>query len=431
MTKLLQINLLIIKNRWPLIADALSKVNFGHLNAHLVKGREETISVNGIQLSSRHNRIREANLLISSLKPGISNVVVYGVGMGDVPYILSQLAQINKIEIAILNINLFALLLSYTDQTDWLKVEKLKLTVDHKQNILPLNYIAITPELRLVENDNSRLRDLLYYENTRVFANKITKKRHEKFLYRLVDNIEFIEKDCNFAELKILNNLKQAIVIASGPTLECSYEYLREIISLDKLSRPIIIAVDTAVIALVSEGIEPDIVVTIDALIEEKFFPQPLNITSSLIYFPLTNSDLLRSWPGERYCAFTHSDIFSELVKEYSRPLLYSNGSVIHPAIDAAVKLGSKEIQLIGVDFCYPFNKTHAFWADGDLGCSIKMDKTQWVLNLRGERALTDYNFKAYLRGVEFYIEKHPEVMFFQSHLDSAKINGAFLKDAM
>ncbi|MBB1428733.1 DUF115 domain-containing protein [Shewanella sp. SG44-2] len=431
MTKLFQSNLTIIQKRWPMIAAALTNVSFEHLNAHLVQGNEQSISVNGIQLSSRHDRIKEANLYISQLVPEVCHVVVYGLGMGDVPHILSQLPQITTFEVAILNLSLFALLISYTEQIDWLTSDKLTLTVNHKQNRLASNYLAISSDLNLVENENTKLRDLINYEYTRQFANIIITERHEQFLHRLVDNIEFIEKDLDISELKLTNSVGKAIVIASGPTLEESYNDLREILKLKKSIRPTIIAVDTAVIALVSEGIEPDIVVTIDAWITEGMFPNPLNISSSLVYFPLTNSDLLRCWPGKRCCAYTNSDIFTSLMKRFPRQLLFSNGSVIHPAIDIAVKLGAKEVQLIGADFCYPFNKTHAFWKDGELGVSLKMAKKQWLLNVRGSRALTDFNFKAYLRGVEYYIENHPEVIFSQTHLESAKIDGAIFKKAL
>ena len=47
---------------------------------------------------------------------------------------------------------------------------------------------------------------------------------------------------------------------------------------------------------------------------------------------------------------------------------LYVGGSVIHPAVDLAVKMGAARITLFGADFAFPMNKTHAGWNDGDLG---------------------------------------------------------------
>ena len=67
MTDLFTSNMSIIEQRWPLFASII-KINSGeHLDAQLVNGKTQTISVDGIQLSSRHNRVSEAKLLIDSL----------------------------------------------------------------------------------------------------------------------------------------------------------------------------------------------------------------------------------------------------------------------------------------------------------------------------------------------------------------------------
>ncbi|AVV85957.1 hypothetical protein [Shewanella putrefaciens] len=67
MTELFANNLHIITKRWPIVAAAIKSQSIDQLNAHLVIGRDQTISVNGIQLSSRHDRIAEAQLFINTL----------------------------------------------------------------------------------------------------------------------------------------------------------------------------------------------------------------------------------------------------------------------------------------------------------------------------------------------------------------------------
>ncbi|WP_229381137.1 hypothetical protein [Shewanella psychropiezotolerans] len=85
MTELFSTNLQIIQQRWPVLASALKFQSFDDLDANLVTGSNQTISVNGIQLSSRHNRMSEAQLFISQLPLDCKQVTVYGIGMGMSP----------------------------------------------------------------------------------------------------------------------------------------------------------------------------------------------------------------------------------------------------------------------------------------------------------------------------------------------------------
>ncbi|MEI8613913.1 hypothetical protein P4S54_09540 [Shewanella sp. PP-He15 brown] len=143
MTELFASNLNIIVKRWPIVAAAIKSSPFEHLNAHLVIGNNQTISVNGIQLSSRHDRIAEAKLYINTLPKDVNSVTVYGVGMGDVPTLLIEKNSINTIKVCLLNTSLFSLLITYTDQSEWLSHPKVQLLEPQKQNRLDLVYIAI------------------------------------------------------------------------------------------------------------------------------------------------------------------------------------------------------------------------------------------------------------------------------------------------
>ncbi|MEL4425277.1 hypothetical protein AAEH84_05695 [Shewanella indica] len=84
MTELFAANLQIIQSRWPLAGAILKQQAPGSLDAALVTGQNQTISVDGIQLSSRHNRLAEARLYIDTLPADSTEVSLYGVGMGDV-----------------------------------------------------------------------------------------------------------------------------------------------------------------------------------------------------------------------------------------------------------------------------------------------------------------------------------------------------------
>ncbi|WP_428618810.1 6-hydroxymethylpterin diphosphokinase MptE-like protein, partial [Shewanella sp.] len=274
MTELFNANLNIISQRWPIIASALQHASFEHLDAALVTGQNQTISVNGIQLSSRHNRMAEARLFIEQLPNDCKQVTVYGIGMGDVPSLLIDNPQLQQILICPLNIALFALLLSYTDQSEWLNDKRVVLVHQLELNRLATHYIAITPDLLLVENKNARIRDLIVFNKNKDYVNRPHSKDNPEMKKRMINNIEFIKQDPDAELLKKQYNVEEALVIGSGPSLEKHYNYLKKKSQLLPPEKPLIISVDTALMPLLEQEIVPDIVVSIDPNISKFHFPK-------------------------------------------------------------------------------------------------------------------------------------------------------------
>lgn len=390
MTDLLQQNMAIIRRRWPEVAQTMDAANPDSLDAMLVTGANHTISVNGIQLSSCYNRLAEAELMINQLPAWCSTVSVYGVGMGDVPTLLSDNKHLEHIRICPLNLNLLVLLLSYTDQSEWLSDLRVVLEPNPRQDELAQHYIAIISDLQLISDHNARLRDLLMFHNNLAFANKRHKPEDVKFQRRLADNLETIKQDPDAASLSLLFQPSKTLVIGTGPSLEQHYDYLRAQMALPLATRPLMIAVDTALKALVNENIIPDIVISLDYNISLAHLPEVLPEKVKLVYFPRSQPQVLHAWPGERFAAYSLNETYDELNSRYPKLRLFANGSVIHPAIDLAVYLKSKQIILFGCDFCYPKNKTHAFWPEGKLGPSITDSKHHWVINGHGDKVITD-----------------------------------------
>ncbi|MDP5144999.1 DUF115 domain-containing protein [Shewanella sp. ULN5] len=425
MTELFLANLDIIRLRWPALAVKLENTSIDQFDACLVNGNEQTISVNGIQLSSRHNRFAEAQLLIKQLPANCSEVTVYGVGMGDVPTVLVQNPNIKSIHICLLNVSLFALLMTYTDQREWLSDPRVALVHPLQQHRLPPHYITVTPELLLNHDDNAKLRDLLVFNNNLDFANRSHRSDDAELQQRMLDNLAIMQQDADAATLSLQYKPNQTLVIATGPTLEQHYAYLRAQRALPEPTRPLMISVDTALKALLNEQIVPDIVVSIDQNVTRDFLPDNVPDSVKLVYFPKSQQAVLQWWPGQRFTAYSHSKIYDEFHQQCPKLRLFANGSVIHPAIDLAVHLNSQSITLFGCDFSYPHNKTHAFWQDGKLGPSIAHTKRHWVMNGYGEKVATDLNFRGYLLALEHYILTKPEVTFYNASLDGAAIDGA------
>ena len=423
MTELLSANLEIINQRWPRLASALQVASVEDLDANLVTGHNQTISVNGIQLSSRHNRIAEAQLFINQLPVDATHVTVYGIGMGDVPSLLIDDKKMKKIDVCLLNLSLFKLLLSYTDQGEWLIDDRITLIELPKQDHIADAYIAVTPDLHLADNDNARLRDLLVLENNREYANKQHQIDDPKLIARFNENRQYLINDPDAATLRLTHTQDHTLVIGTGPTLEEHYDYLTAQRALPIGQRPLMIAVDTAFKALSSQGIIPDILLSIESNIRVSHLPENIPDSVTLVYFPRIPPSVIAHWPGPKFNAYSKGAIYDTLDAELPKLRLFTNGSVIHSAIDLAAYLNSSEITLFGCDFSYPNNKTHAFWKDGSLGSKAENAK-HWVINGHGERVATDLHFRAYLRNLEHYIRFKPQIKFYQSSLDGALIHG-------
>jgi len=201
-------------------------------------------------------------------------------------------------------------------------------------------------------------------------------------------------------------------VAAAGPTLADHFEALRG------FEGPLI-AVDAALKALLTAGIRPDFVVSLDSVdyTMRAFFDVEHGDLkdSKLIYFPNSFSGVVKDWQGARYSARQELGHASGL---------YTSGSVIHPSVDLAVQLGARSIQFFGADFATPRGRSHV--GGTAFSTSVALDTLKpTVLDGRGNQVQSLSNLVGYLRDLERYIKKHPEVSFWNAGLEGARILGA------
>lgn len=413
-------NLAILEKRWSSLTDFLRQ-EAAELNVTLVKGISSTLAVDDIQLSSRHDRIKEACQQMATI-PQVSEIHLYGIGLGDLPRELLKRTELQNLHIHVLNESLFWVILHLLEQHDWLADPRVKLHMASEYKDIQLPFFAIPAELFLASDGNAKIRDRLVAEIEQPYVNQRFNPRNPEILNRIEQNISLLESDPDVAILFDSYNGKDAFVLASGPSLELHYLKLLEIRK--RQDRPVFIALDTALRPLITNGIVPDFVISIDPHITPTHFPDLIPDTIKLIYFPLAQNQTLTSWHGKRYAAYSQSNIYDEIYQRFPKARLYSNGSVLHPAVDFAVCLGVKSITLFGADFSYPQNKTHSGWEDGALGEPVAAAK-HWVLNGNGERVKTLLNFRSYLCALERYIAHHPEVQFYNTSRIGAFIDGA------
>ncbi|WP_053154919.1 motility associated factor glycosyltransferase family protein [Pseudomonas sp. Pf153] len=414
-------NLQLIEQRWPALAERLVLEDASRLQADLVEGMGSTLSINGIQLTSRHDRLAEAELQASSLPSDAAVVHVYGTGLGDLQNRMLERPALERLYVHILNGSVFALVLQVLDQSPWLVDPRVELLYAGDLTEIQLPFFALPAELVLADDYNAKIRDRLISETHLVFNNREFDPGAPEIIERLRSTFNLVQRDRDVGELFGSYKGRDAFVIATGPSLEQHFEKLRNLH--DQAERPLLICVDTAYRPLINHGIRPDIVVTIDQRISMRHLPAEHSGGVTLVYLPMADPLVIEAWQGARYVGYSASPIYRQMRQQMLRHELYVGGSVIHPAVDLAVKMGASRVTLFGADFAFPHDRTHAGWNDGDLG--PKLDAARhWVLDGHGQRVKTQLNFRSYLCELERFIAGHPRVRFFNSSRDGAMIAG-------
>lgn len=420
MSEIFEANLAVLQRRWPKLAELLVLQDIEALHADLREGGESTLIIDGVQLSSRHDRAGEARLQAESVDDA-PVVYLYGAGLGELPLMLLDRPGLQRLEVRILNETVFALVIHLLDQRRWLEDSRVSLALAGDDNEISYPNFASPPELVLASDANAKMRDRLVSELMIPFVNGKFSPDNSMYRARFDDNRTLLQSDHDVAELFGSRLGCEAWVVATGPTLAGHFEKLRT--ARNRPEAPVLIAVDTALVPLLSSGVRPDFVVSVDYLTTCRTLPASESASLPLVYFPMLDNLVLAAWQGARYAAYSSSPLYEQLRHEISKGVLHVSGSVLHAAVDLAVKMGARQVVLFGADFAFVDDRAHAGWDSGVL--SPQFATSDWVLNGHGQRVKTLLNLRGYLCELERYIAANPLVTFLNSSREGAMIKGA------
>ena len=421
MTGIKSQNIQILNERWPDLWQTISNTN-SDLEIKLVQdGPQQTITVNGIHLSSCFNRQKEAALQASLIPEYASQAWVYGCGLGDLPRVLLQRKDIKNLNVVLLNKAMFLDSLVSFDHSDWLSDPRVHLHLAETQDKLNAPLCSAAACLQIAETSAVRIRDMVLLELATPYLNKRIHE-NETLKRQISENKDFVNMDARVAELFDSKAKATFYVIGAGPTLSEYFKYIN-----DRPKNVLVIAVDAALKPLLNNGVLPDYVVSIDPTRDTVF--AYLDIDSEkmaiapLVYFPIVHGDVLQYWKGSCYIACSDSPMYEEIARIIPKSRLFSAGSVLHPAVDLAVKMGAQHVELFGADFSYPNGRTHVQGALYSSNLDAKRVQI-WVRNGNGEEVASAPNLVGYLRDLEQYIANHQDVSFHNSSRKAAEILG-------
>lgn len=183
-----------------------------------------------------------------------------------------------------------------------------------------------------------------------------------KGLRQNLHNIRYLPRSKDFAKLKGLFSGNPAFVVSAGPSLDKNIHWLKK-----AKDKGVIIAVDTIFQKLLSNGIVPDFLTSIERTEEvyryfyqDKLIPSSVTLVGPLVLRP----EIFREYPGRYIIPMRDmvgeymwlADKLLNLTNEYFMQL---GVSCAHVAFSLAHHIGSNPIILVGQDLAYGEDLSH------------------------------------------------------------------------
>lgn len=249
----------------------------------------------------------------------------------------------------------------------------------------------------------------------------------------MLKNIKYLINESTINGLYgILPQNIPCVIVAAGPSLNKNIKDLKRI-----KKRACIIACDTAIKPLLSNGIIPDFFVVVDAKKPLKLIEYPGSEKISLVTGLNTPNDIMEYHKGRKFFYYEGGLLIKKMVdeglKNRKKPVpikegmsfLKTGGSVATSAYSFAECLGSRIFILVGQDLSFPDGKSHA---DGTF--AKKMEKIEGietfpvVSDINGDPVHTALDMLAYLQWYEEEFKQHSDYKIIDATEGGALIAG-------
>lgn len=383
-----------------------------HFEIYKSKSGVDSLLYNGKRVYSAYNPVKEITSEIEKLKTNTKLIINFGFGLGylplaltnhilqnqsnpltnekNLPYILCVEPSVNRLKSALTHIDIRPLL-SYPNLIFFTsKNENLFL-----ENLVYVNspYIEIfkTPTLYETERELFQIftsKIHLYQDNWEVNLNT-TNAFYSVWIKNCFANIKQIqkhqEKNCGPQICDVKNLFEKfkgavALLVAAGPSLDDNIEVIKK-----NQGRAVIICVDTALNALLKNGIKPDFLVTSDCQYLNSRHLDFQDLKEINIITELSIHHMLFSKKIKRIFLYQSFMPINRILSNFMPAIgeLATGGSVATTAWDFANKLGVELVYCVGLDLCYPDGLTHSRYSKFEQLTHQKSCKTKNIENLQ------------------------------------------------
>ncbi len=246
-------------------------------------------------------------------------------------------------------------------------------------------------------------------------------------------NIAVISGSCGVNQFFNMFSGIPAIVVAAGPSLTRSLDFIKE-----NINKAVIIAVDTSYKLLIDNGITPHFCLSVDPqLINARYYEGIEKTETILISDPTVHPSLLRFFKGRisvTGIAFDMMKWIEDICGQKGE--LTHGGSVSTNAYDFAKRLGASPVLMVGQDLSFTSGLAHAkgSYLDEQIhNRTYKFNNAQmynrrqlaslppvYLKGVRGERVLTNQKMMIF----QNWFEKRND-----TELVNATYNGVFINN--
>ena len=384
------------------------------------------LRIAGIQLASAFDPAAEARLQASLVPEDAQRATLYGCAQGELARTLLARPALRALEVVLFHPGVCRASFERCDHADWLSDPRVTLARAEDKGEIARPFAASPACLRLSDDASLALRDLVCLELATPRIRAYVASRAAEMRARVRANRTRFGADEDVARLFGTRRGATVWVAAAGPSLAEHAERFAT-----RAPDTLLVAVDGALRPLVELGARPDVVLAMDLdrrALKGMLAAEPRTLAGvTLVWDPVVHADVLADWPGERLAARMHPGHDPELGKAR----LWSSGSVLHPAVDLAVRAGASRVVLFGADFATPAGASHVRGFVWRKELVDRGDRGPFVLDGHGARVPSLPNLVGYLRDLERYIARHPSVRFVNASRAGARIAGTVYADEL
>ncbi|MGG4481039.1 motility associated factor glycosyltransferase family protein [Paenibacillus illinoisensis] len=259
-------------------------------------------------------------------------------------------------------------------------------------------------------------------------TNKFTEDRFSRewtqnYLNHLVDAVTVPNIEQLAGRLK---NIKTAVVVSSGPSLEDDISVLKQL-----CGHALIISAGSSIQALQKHGIDPHISVIMDGhAVNERIFSNPGTLNSPLFFTSSSYYQISDQKNKGKIYGMLRNDLVSQYMLERndSDCVIIPTETVAGTAIQVAVVFGAQQILFVGQDLSFPDKQ---YYSSGIEHLSVEARSKQLetalitVPNVQGGFNQTDRSFLIMKKAIEDLVRQYSGVEFINTSGRGAVIEGA------
>lgn len=219
---------------------------------------------------------------------------------------------------------------------------------------------------------------------------------------------------------------RPAIIVSAGPSLDKNVYLLKKM-----KNKALIIATDAALLVMDSHGIQPDVIVSIDATKNPKLFDVQVADNVPIVCSENLNYKVFEHTTGRRFYIASSIGYLMKMMGAEGERVIGTGGCVANCAFSLAIGMGAKQIVFIGQDLAFDGGRVHAGNID-----NVVIDKKVINMEVDGiarfyvegnleEKVVTNAPFTSYRNWFERQIAEFENVEFINITAGGAKISGA------